>query len=385
MSEAKLCPHCGVPLAVDGDHPRIEVPTHVGESTRGTVPLANLNESIPDMPLLAPGSNDDTFLNNPNSGKVVAAEPDPILGEFVASGSSVSTNSGVPKPVRSRRSGSSSNFPAINLETSINRSAVSTLKPAPPRLDEPEEEDEDEADEPRNGWSRVLLASYASAVTLALAWFVIKDRDREKPKLVETPKTTQGSQPPTNGDLSRKVQAPEPVEGEYLATLGRPIRVGSLEITPIDVKRRDVRLQRANVLSQPEQRDGGKKALVLRLKLQNTSEDTVFAPLDPAYLREHGEKLVDTFVNTANDGRIYPYHLAIESEWSIVGQDFAELRPGESKIVAIVTRPDAPPDEAGPFTWRVRLRTGINRTDAISLVWPGSVGGLSRPKEVGKK
>ena len=96
----------------------------------------------------------------------------------------------------------------------------------------------------------------------------------------------------------------------------------------------------------------------------------MFAPLDQAYLRERGEGIVDTFVRTSTDERVYPFPLAVDSEWSIVGQDFTELRPGESRVVAIVTAADAPPDSAGPFTWRIRLRTDIGRTDVIGLRWP---------------
>jgi hypothetical protein len=210
-------------------------------------------------------------------------------------------------------------------------------------------------------------------MTIALAWYVIHDRNREKSGAVETPTVEQGPQPPTNADRSRKVQPPEPIEGDHLVRLKQPLKIGSLEITPIDVTRKDVKTQRKGVVNEFEFRDRGKNALMLRLKLRNTSEDTVFAPLDPAYLREHGDKLVDTFVTTASGERVYPFPLAIESEWSIVGQDLSELRPGESRTVAIVTRPDAPPDDAGPFTWRVRLRTGIDRTDTIGLTWPEPV------------
>ncbi len=177
-------------------------------------------------------------------------------------------------------------------------------------------------------------------------------------------------EPARQAGLSRKVEPPEPIVGEHLATMGQPLKVGDLEITPIEVRRQSVMLQRSTTFAKDDRKVGGKGALVLRLKLKNTSSDAVFSPLDQAYLRERGKEMVDTFIETESGDRIYPYPLAIESEWSIVDQDFRELRPGESRVVAIASAPDAPPDSSGPFTWRVRLRTGIDRTDLIGVRWP---------------
>jgi hypothetical protein len=230
-------------------------------------------------------------------------------------------------------------------------------------------DDEEEQPERRNTWISILLVSYASAITLALIWTAWRSpRVREIP-----PEAPAAENPPTVGrqaGLSRKVGLPEPVVARHKVALKKPLQVGSLEITPLEVRREKVALQRTNLSGKVDRRDGGKNALVLRLKLRNTSKDTVFAPMDQAYLREQEKELVDSFLETGTGERIYPFPLAVESEWSIVGQDFGELRPGESRVVTIVSAPDAPGDEAGPFTWRVRLRTGIDRTDIIGVLWP---------------
>ena len=188
----------------------------------------------------------------------------------------------------------------------------------------------------------------------------------------EPPTVSTSDDSPRQSGLSRKIKPPEPLLGEHIATFGQTLKVGSLEITPIDVRLTGVFsfFNNSNTYASPARRDGGKKALALRLKLRNASDTSTFSPLDQAYLRERGKEIVDTFVETANKERVYPYPLAIESEWSIIGQDFTELRPGESRTVVIFTAPRAPPDSAGPFVWRVRLRTGIDRTDAIGVRWP---------------
>jgi hypothetical protein len=377
MSEAKHCPHCGAPVAVDSDAIQIDSPLFDTDADRPKPEEADLFDKVPVTPLLAPGSNDDTFLGTPYGRKVASAEPDPILGQFVATGSSVSsdlsTSSVVSKPVTPRRS-SSNIFPTINLNTTTPSSPSSQARASDAKA-ATEEVEEGDDEEPRRGWSGVLLASYASAVTLGLIWFVMQDRPKEKPESqppeAEVTKLERG-QPPLTSHLSKLVPPIEPILGEHFARMGQPLQIGSLEITPLDVKRQDVKIQRPNVLSVSEVREMGKKALVLRLKVKNTSTDSAFAPLDPAYLRERGDKVVDTFVTTASDERVYPFPLAVASEWSIVGQDLSELRPGEARTIAIATAADAPPDSAGPFTWRVRLRTGVDRTDVIGLVWPAS-------------
>jgi hypothetical protein len=327
---------------------------------------------LPPVSLLASGSHDDHFVAAPHVPGQIEARPDPILGEYATpiaeESASIPAETDLETLAEASKSTSATSFPAINFD----------VPPAPAqaksgRVDEDRPADEwDEVviEEHRTPWAIVLLASYASAVTLALGWMLLKDRSREKPEAVAAPSVVVPPESPHQASLSSKVEPPEPILGKHFARLGQPLQVGSLEVTPIEVRRENVALQRSNSFAKQERRDSGKKALVLRLKLQNTSADTVFAPLDQAYLRERGKEVVDTFVETAAGERIYPYPLAVESEWSIVGQDFSELRPGESRTVAVVSAPDPPPDAAGPFTWRVRLRTGINRTDAIGVRWP---------------
>jgi hypothetical protein len=61
------------------------------------------------------------------------------------------------------------------------------------------------------------------------------------------------------------------------------------------------------------------------------------------------------------------FPLAIVSEWSIVGQEFRELRPGESYETLVVSAPDALDRLAPEMTWRIRLRTDINQTELIGI------------------
>jgi hypothetical protein len=320
----------------------------------------------PSVPLLAPGSHDDSNFFGLSSGsgtKILEAEPDPLLGPFVTPASSPSASVVLGG---TRLSRSSEAFPAIDLG-SRPRSGSPGVAPGDSAS---RSGDEFEPEGRRSSWGLLLLASYASALTLGLGWMLWKTRARERAVVSASSEVEPAVESARQAGLSRKVAPPEPILGEHFAEMGKPLRVGDLEVTPLDVKRLDVVLQRSGSFAGAGLKSGGKGALSLRLQLKNESKDAVFAPVDQAYVRERGPEIVDTFVETAQGDRVYPFPLAVDSEWSIVGQDFAELRPGESRTVAVVTAPDAPSDASGPFTWRVRLRTGIDRTDVVGLRWP---------------
>lgn len=344
MPETHHCPHCGAPI-------RLDIESNPSPSTEKDFDL-------PAVPLLAPGSHDDNFLAAPFAGAIPRADPDRRPSPLAASGSKVFE----PAPTLA----SASTFPAIDFGPTV----ANGPRPRAPKV---KTDDETEGDVPGSrpgGWSTVLLASYASAVTLGLAWTLLRGRP---PSPAEKPTTTTSApaaESARQAGLSRKVRPPEPILDELHAKFGQALRVGDLEVTPVDVKRQAVAIQRSTSFGPGERKEGGKGALVLRLKVKNLSKDSAFAPLDQAYLRERGKEIVDTFVQTASGERVYPFPLAVDSEWSIVGQGFDELRPGEARVVAIASAPDAPPDSSGPFTWRVRLRTGINRTDVLDMAWP---------------
>ena len=58
---------------------------------------------------------------------------------------------------------------------------------------------------------------------------------------------------------------------------------------------------------------------------------------------------------------------AVESEWSIVGQQFRDLKAGESFETVIVSAPDSLSHKAPEMTWRIRLRTDLNHTDDLGV------------------
>jgi hypothetical protein len=146
--------------------------------------------------------------------------------------------------------------------------------------------------------------------------------------------------------------------------------VGSLEITALGLKEGRVILEQVPSSVRRKKRsirDGGKGALRLRVRLRNLSEDATFAPLDATFVREPDRGLPDSYLETGRGDFIDSYPLAAQSEWSIVGQTFPQLGPGESAETVVVSAPDAMEQVADPMTWRLRVRVGPDRAEVIGL------------------
>ena len=141
--------------------------------------------------------------------------------------------------------------------------------------------------------------------------------------------------------------------------------MGILEVTPLEVVSGKVNLKHRFRAGAGQA--GGTNALKLKLRLRNVSDETIFAPLDEAFLRERESGDVDSFIASGQGGRIGLFPLAVESEWSIVGQDFRELGPGETMQALIVSEADTLGRTEEEMTWRLRLRTEIDQTDVLEV------------------
>ena len=331
------------------------------------------------------GSESGEFAIDPNSesgsstfaippGLIV---PDPVLRALseVPSSSSAEQGGGpVPDAVAgpAREAGTvSSSTGSVDPIGTLGLSGLSSAdRPAAGRGKDAEPEDDVEI-EYVNGpnWPMVLLASYASAVTLALIWWVVLPRLRGKGEGEAFSAPTPAAVGARRPDRSRKVEPAAPIPADRTTILGRPLRIGSLEVTPIEVARTDVKLRRTALSGKEERKDGGAGAMALRLRLRNTSGDVVFAPLDPSFVRDRDDGLSDSFVELDGGERVYLYPLPVDSEWSIVGQTFPELKPGETKEARVVTAADFPSTAAG-MTWRLQLRTGLKETTTIGVRVP---------------
>jgi hypothetical protein len=353
MAREVVCPHCGLSLPIeplDEPLPSLDTARTVEMVLPGTVSTEEGGSRARVPGGLAPdviaGSlpNGRSFLES-------GPPPDPDHLEFPPVGS--------PDPDREpqaapQESGSQLAFPAIQLDA-----------PAVPAAGSGSVE-ELLHDEPRTPWAMVLLGSYASAMTLACLWLWWNGR-RPEPSLPDT--IPADSRPDLETAIPAAAPAPVALPEDRITTLGVPLRIGAVEFTPLEVRVGQVELEHVGIEGQPEWRDGGPGALFLRVRLTNRSPDATFAPLEPAFVREPDRGRPESFLESPSGERIDTFPLPQASEWSIHGQTFRELRPGESFETVLVSAPESAARFAPEMTWRVRLRTGPEpgRTEFVGV------------------
>jgi hypothetical protein len=217
--------------------------------------------------------------------------------------------------------------------------------------------------EPRISWIPLLLLSYSSAITLALIWILWTGRESRiaEPRSSASPAT---AAPSRSAGRDRAAQAP-PIPPENLTTLGQTVHLGDLEVTPLAVVALPLELIRS--IDPAEYRREEEDSLVLRLRLTNVSRKRSLVPLDTYLTRERGLRPLDPFIATSDGSNIGLYPLAIDSEWSIAGQEFPKLEPGDTGETIVAAEPGSAHRTTSEMTWRVRLRTGVYRTDLIGV------------------
>jgi hypothetical protein len=304
---------------------------------------------------------------------LAAPAPDHVLGNFGYNdaGSNGSVQSGLETSARAATgaSDSSQHSPGLSLlDNPLSALKLDSTTSAPVIASS---SDDDLVYEPIEGppsWAWVLLASYASALTLAFAWMFYTGRVRLRPEPVRITASTDSRPDLGQRDEQSQLVLPlPPIPRDKITTLGQPLRLGDLELVPLGVRADQVTLRRLPLDSRPETRNGGENALFLKILLRNLSRTALFAPLDQEFVRERDHGFPDSCIVTGGDDRITIYPLARESEWTIAGQKFAELRPGGALETVVVSQPDALGRTTKDMTWRLKLRTGVAATEVVGV------------------
>jgi hypothetical protein len=352
-----ICPGCGTILPIDYPpaSPDPGSPSHVHHTAEILIPAT---VSIADISL--------------DEIRMIAA-PDPILGGFVAevgqpegsgatspfcwsadsgaadrlSAQGIASNQAVPPSPAADPLAPTEDFPRLDLTP-----PATAPDSASTRNDEADEEEPSGRGMPL--WV-LLLASYASAMTLACAYLLWV-----APRRARVAETLPADSRPGGAELA-------PIPRARLTTLGRPLRVGSLEWTPLEVHSGRAKLERTRPGRRRETIDGGPGSLLLRARVRNLSPDSTFAPLDRAFVRLPDRGPPDCLIEVEGDGTIDAYPLAVASELSIVGQSFDPLRPGQEREILIVSDKGATDRARGAMTWRLRLRTAPDQTETMGV------------------
>jgi hypothetical protein len=217
-------------------------------------------------------------------------------------------------------------------------------------------------------WGQILLLSYSSVLTLALIWMFGTGRVPRAAAPSSPAEPAPADPSPLESASGPGEPAPEspapPLPPENIAAIGKTIRLGDLEVTPMAVQAGPVELVRAIAPRKRRTEDG---CLILRLRLTNRSAQHEFSPLDQDLVRDRDLRMFDPYIATADGRSIRLFPLALDSEWSIRGQDFPILRPGESAETFIAAEPNSAARVTDEMTWRVPLRIGVYRSDLLGV------------------
>lgn len=225
-----------------------------------------------------------------------------------------------------------------------------------------------------------LLLAYALLMTgLAVYGFVFRYGSQIEPgHPLSTIPDNFGEFPPAErkkqGKLKELIDTPIPAE--LRVGIGRKIDVGQLEIEPVKVEVRDLKVIRVGRTGKErtDPQDVG-RAVVMTLRLRNTSDDVTFHPMDPALTRKYlgnsdepkpGTALVvgdKMFFGGAIDWPVRAHNVGREFE---VAQEADEtpLKPRETREYVVFTAADkqivtAVESAQQPMLWRVHLRRGL--------------------------
>jgi hypothetical protein len=209
----------------------------------------------------------------------------------------------------------------------------------------------------------VMLAGYASAVTIALIW-LWWTRGRVHP-LESLPDVKPWSQ-------YHIIDEAAPLAPKHTLRLGETRRFGDVEITPLRVTLGPAMLVSLSA-EKREDADNAKSTfplLKLWLRIRNVSDDQAFRPFGRELLRLPGGTRHDRF-NTfvcrtdqqrENGERVLVYHLwQEERDLALQGQQVdRELAPHETYQTYIASSDQGIDELKGDLVWRVHFRKGLN-------------------------
>jgi hypothetical protein len=159
-----------------------------------------------------------------------------------------------------------------------------------------------------------------------------------------------------------------PLPPRLRTTLGKPLALGDLEVTPLKIGRRRIGFRQGKADHVDR---AGEDSLALELRLRNVSKDVTFRPLDPFFVRQVKRSMEYPPYTYLEVGSRHFFCGPLSEELRknlhmvVAGQDLdRELGPGQEFSTFICTDPDehavAAVDKAsGPCVWRVQVRRGL--------------------------
>jgi hypothetical protein len=230
----------------------------------------------------------------------------------------------------------------------------------------------------RQNWVLPILVPYAAFMTVMALVYYFKYSDALKNHPLENIPDLLGDfqQKQTKGSQTRSLRLPAPdqdLPARLTTTLGQPLRVGDIEVTPLSIEYRPWTAY-TKVRNRPEPKSTPiKDTLVLRVRLSNLSRDLTFYPTDPYFDRRPKDEYDRPYVLMDVAGQKFfgglieyePDRGNVERSW-LKGQDGDDkpLGPRQSRETVFVTRPkdavyDAVKKSRSSAVWRVQVRRGL--------------------------
>ena len=137
---------------------------------------------------------------------------------------------------------------------------------------------------------------------------------------------------------SSAVGALPPLPAENVTSLKNALQIGKVEVTPLGIV-----ATRLDLVRSLDPADWRRKVGVARpsAQAQEHLRDRYLRALEPRFVREQASTPDRSTIATSQGQGINLFPLAVDSEWSIVGQDFTALKPGESLETLIASEPGA--------------------------------------------
>ncbi|MBY0524133.1 MAG: hypothetical protein K2R98_12080 [Gemmataceae bacterium] len=240
-------------------------------------------------------------------------------------------------------------------------------------------------------YSLIGVSAFALLMMLLAIKYAVAFYNAPRSPMEQLPDTGDPKASKANVQVYRRIVPTSELPPNLITELGKPIKIGDLEVTPKKVEQKRVTFR--NRLDDPNsptaQRDTQEEeSLVLHLDFTNVSKGTQFRPTDAAFdyqwrdrtdsenimpytfLTVNGIRYCGAFPRLRKDDRLNSAgndNLRISY---IEGQeqDRKILKPGESSSTVIVTEPKDPVTtmlraHKGKLLWRVHLRRGLVKHD----------------------
>lgn len=220
-----------------------------------------------------------------------------------------------------------------------------------------------------------ILAPYAAVMTaLAVYGLFFKSSEKIDPghPLSTIPDNFGEFDPASRKKVSQsKIDLDAPLPAHLRAGLMKKIEVGQLEIEPLGIEVRNLEIiEESKTAGRSPRPDKNATALVLRLRVKNTSADLPIYPLDPAFNRKTGVDKIGTQLVVGKQ-RFYggpiawPFPTNVKRVYDAQQErDATPLAPGDTREYVVCSDiawqiRAAVKNSNDPIEWRVQVRRGL--------------------------